>query len=395
MPSFRTVAFLPWVTLQSAHAVGGFRFTPVDANAPSLGSDEADETFARILASYRGLDGKAVRSCTAVLRLRHDQPWFIPSTMHQKVSEAARLLALAALSEQRFYERGGHEHANASIFHLVAQGAPQGARTAALIIARRGGQMLAGGLKFADLHIQAPQQVLWTSCPRIPRHFSRALDRARTGGGRAWRAIKASLPYFLLANEENPPLPLEGWITLSVIAFEALLAADGPANGTALALSKAFADLWHTSETVTLQQAERIAPDASPQHAAEQMKWPLRRKWMKELYEARSEFVHLNPRKELSRNWTLEHSVVVAAFAYPLAVKLLLAREDLYTPTDEDLGAIDALDHLLLAKPPKGWKRSDWPMILSRWEQSRALDRIIRDAMRSRGGELPSDPPPG
>ena len=106
--------------------------------------------------------------------------------------------------------------------------------------------------------------------------------------------------------------------------------------------------------------------------------WPIHRKWMKELYEARSATVHRGPRSEFSKNWATWQHLVLAAFAYPLAVKLRLAEEGLYSPSDRELASFEACDLLLDGSWGKGWRKPpEWSTILSMAEGTRAIHAVV------------------
>lgn len=164
---------------------------------------------------------------------------------------------------------------------------------------------------------------------------------------------------------------------LSAMAFERLLA---PRERNARGLASAFSDTWQLYKGKFLRDARRIKGDGP--YVAEQAAWPFHRKWMKELYEARSASAHRGRRSEFSVNWAGWQHLVIAAFAYPLTIMLLLQREDFYTMTDKQIVACEVLDELL----DSNWKndvlgRPAWPSILSDRESDRELDRILRAAL--------------
>jgi hypothetical protein len=165
---------------------------------------------------------------------------------------------------------------------------------------------------------------------------------------------------------------------LSAMAFEGLLE---PATATAQGVAEALANLWAPYASRTLAQAKRVKADHRSDFAKVQQAWPLHRKWMKELYEARSSRAHRGPRSEFSQNWKAWQHMVIAAFVYPLAVKLKLAHAGLYQLSEREMGACDALDLLLDSHWGKGWKKDpEWSKILSMSEAERALTRIIEEA---------------
>jgi hypothetical protein len=81
--------------------------------------------------------------------------------------------------------------------------------------------------------------------------------------------------------------------------------------------------------------------------------------------------------------------LVIAAFAYPLTVKLRLAEDGFYALSDRELGACEAIDQLLDGSWGSGWKKpAEWSNILSRAEGHReyltVIMRSIEDQKRQR-----------
>lgn len=78
--------------------------------------------------------------------------------------------------------------------------------------------------------------------------------------------------------------------------------------------------------------------------------WWVHQKWIEELYGLRNKAVHEGPGVS-SRKWAWapnEH-LAMAAFAFPLTVKALLATEGHYSLTDQDNSHCAAIDKLLVA----------------------------------------------
>jgi len=66
--------------------------------------------------------------------------------------------------------------------------------------------------------------------------------------------------------------------------------------------------------------------------------------------------------------------VVIAAFTYPLAVKLMLTASGRYVLESDEEVACEQLDTLLDSDWGSGWRRaSEWPSILSRARSERQL----------------------
>ena len=375
--------FFPWLTLPTTVRVGGFRFVPARLDDVEAVVGEEIAPHAKLnLSRYVDHLGKRIEGCTFVLRVNHDRAWDIPEFLWPKMRQAGQCLALSTMSEQRFFEGALSPHTNSTVFRPIGQGVVLGDdRSVSLLVNRRGGALRIGGLKVRDVLFQMPHEAIGTECPAPSLALAKALDLARLKKSKAWNAITESLPYFLLGNAEAPELSDRACIMLSALAFERLLDLPVTTNANANMVAENFANLWAAYANRTVADAKRVKVDPHPKHGPKQPGWPLHRKWMKELYEARSAEVHGNVRDEFSRNWTAWQHLVIAAFAYPLSVKLRLAEEGAYVLSDKDLGGCDAFDHLLDSHWGSGWKRPpEWSRILSTSEQWRGIHRAASDA---------------
>jgi hypothetical protein len=147
-------------------------------------------------------------------------------------------------------------------------------------------------------------------------------------------------------------------VTLDAIAFERLLSPKPSAKGFA----KAFGGLWSQFGRTTVATARRVKAD--PKFADEQQSWLVCEKWARELYEERSVFSHHRRHEDVATNWAPWQHLVLAAYAYPLTVKLLLERDGTYALSDEERGCCFALDPLLDRWEPGAHnllnKQEDW-----------------------------------
>lgn len=374
------IFFMPWVTLPKSVRVGPFCFCPLPMeNLKSVVDLEMVPTIENVLKCYVQKNGKPIESCTIVLRARHQQAWNIPRKHWPHANIAARTLALACLAEQRFFEGHFSPHLNSTMFHLIGQGVTAGSEQISPFYPRRGGGLQIGGLNFKDIVFQRPSQIEGPGCETVNGHLIKALQRARRLKAPCIEAIDSALEVFLLAHAETPELDWESCVMLSAISFERLL---GPSKSTAQSVALAFAEYWTPFSRIRIADAKRVKPDQK--FASDQQTWPLHRKWMKELYEARSATVHRGSHSEFSKNWAAWQHLVVAAFAYPLTVKLRLAEDGLYVLSDREVGACEAIDQLLDSNWGSGWtKRADWPSILSLAETHREYLATTRRALDS------------
>ncbi len=354
------VLFLPWVTLPEEVELGGFRFVPVQADELEIAFADRDmvTSIEAMLHGYVDIEKRPVTSCTFMTKPEADLPWYVPETELTAAFSAARTLALAAMSEQHFFKGHFAPHTNATAFRAIAQRISPPGTGIAIPIPWRDGGLTTGGLKFGDFVFQEPLQVHKTDCPEIRHRFVAALERARRDETETWDAIEASLPIWLLGNSEEMTLSDEACVTLNAIAFERLLSPKPSAK----AFAKAFGQLWSQFGRTTVAAARRIKAD--PKFQDEQQAWLVCEKWARELYEERSVFSHHRRHQDIASNWAPWQHVVLAAYAYPLTIKLSLERDGTYALSDEERGSCFALDPLLDRWEPGAHnlldKEQDW-----------------------------------
>ena len=373
------IAFMPWLRLPHPIAIGEFRFVPVrtrdlgDVVAPEIAA-----TAAQAFQTHIDQGGKPIEACTLLLRARHPVAWNIPERLWTAAHRAAGILALSCLSEQRFLEGHFAPHMNSTMFRLVSQGIEAGSDRVNLSYPRRGGLLRIGGLRFAATVFQQPPQIADTQCGVINVALAKAMQRTRLIKDPVWQDIEASMDSFLLGHSEDSELGWDTCVMLSVMALERLLEHKG--STTAQVLSSAFAELWAPYAGKTVGKAKRVKAD--PNWLEDQKSWPIHRKWMKEMYEARSSKTHRDARSGFSKNWDASQHVVNAAFSYPLIIKLRLNAAGFYKLQENDIGACEALDDLLDSDwRSDGRRRPEWSSILSDHRTARSMDRIVRESM--------------
>jgi hypothetical protein len=170
------------------------------------------------------------------------------------------------------------------------------------------------------------------------------------------RRLKAALSFFSLASTDSDVMLPEAEIVLMASAFEQLLEGYG-----ARALSQKFGDLFNSFGSVTVAQALATRSDivVDPKFVSEQEAWLVHRKWIEELYHLRNAFAHGTAPSVRSWGWLRFEHLVIAAFAFPLTVKLCLKQEGHYTLSDEDEVQCHALDLLLAATDWREFQESN------------------------------------
>lgn len=169
-------------------------------------------------------------------------------------------------------------------------------------------------------------------------------------------------------------------------AFEQLLGGPSSSYG----LGKKFGQLFQEYGSVTVAEGRDARPGieidtSKPEYAEAQPKWWIHRKWLEELYDVRSKATHKGHHKDRPWGWSLTEHLLMAAFVFPLTVKVLLARGGHYILTEEDQDHLDCVDRLLAAG---GWDdeveeggSSRWQSIVSEVKLARQHERLMAKFM--------------
>jgi len=363
---------LPWVKLPHPVRLGSLSFVPVEIEqVASVVGDELAARAATILQTHIDQQGRPIEACTLIVKAGSKDRWNVSRRSWSTVHRASAVLAMACLSEQEFMRGHFAAHLNATMFRPVSFAISSRNDHMALSYPRRGGSLLAGGLRASQVKFQQPYQIEGTQCDVVNGRLANGLLKAlRTP---SLSHLSEALEIFLLGHGETPDLDQQTCVMLSAMAFEKLLNANKKGQ-VALEVSEKLAALWRNFPCIAVKNAHRV--NADPKFAQKQQDWPLRQKWVKELYESRSAFVHRGRSPELSSNWAPWQHMVIAAFAFGHSLKLLLEDAGLYRLTDIDRSDCSVFDKLLDSDWGRGPEREpEWSKIISRERTARAFDR--------------------
>lgn len=220
-----------------------------------------------------------------------------------------------------------------------------------------------------------------------------ALDLGHAADCETIKRLRYALPFVNLANTDDDLMTETAEAILMGSAFEQLLGGDA----RAYELGRKFGVLFASYGSVIVDDARKVRPgieidQSTPERAAAQPKWWVHRKWIEELYDVRSKSVHEGSAGGRTWGWAPAEHLVMAAWVFPLAVKLLLQRDGHYTLSDADKGRCLTVDKLLAAT---GWAEeaddgSRWHEIVSSTQRSHKFD-LITDRFLERNPHLFSD----
>lgn len=342
------IIFFPFLRLKKAHKVAGVEFVPLrdgDKNVPEvLGSVAAP--LERILSGYIDRHGKPFTNC--VVATIPGRGWNLTVDDLAVANWASSLLFLGCWSGNQYFGRGIRSTANSSYFRIVGQ-SYTGAMPVYIAVSarRRDGRTLDGGYKHGEFKFPMPVQCSIREPLEADEPFLAGLDAAQTKGSPTVERLQSALRFVSLANTDDDLMAENAEAILMGSAFDQLLLAGS--KSSAYNLGRKFGALFNEFGTVTVADAMNARPDIEidPKYAAAQPGWWVHRKWIEELYDARSQGVHKGHHAARKWGWRLHEHLVMAAHVFPLTVKLLLVREGHYELTDNDCAAARAVDKLL------------------------------------------------
>ena len=152
-----------------------------------------------------------------------------------------------------------------------------------------------------------------------------------------------------------------------------------------------FGALFGSYGSVTVEDAKKVRKGievdvSTPERAAAQPKWCVHRKWIEELYDVRSKSVHEGTSIGRSWGWEPAEHLIMAAWVFPLVVKLLLERDGHYTLSERDEDHCLTVDKLLTVtdwhKEEDDKRRSRWQEIMSSTVWERNSERIAQQFLK-------------
>ena len=344
--SGRLIALLPWLNLHTSVSLADVTFVPFKDNngniTPSL--EELGESLRVILSGFVDLEGNPIVSCTVVCIKGRNPAWDLSLSDQAVVQRAVQFLSLAALSANEYYAGGIGNYANTSTFQMVLQRFTEPPKWVSFQIRRRDGRTIDGGYQHGEVHITVPLACRLLRFTSIDEGFMEGLNSILASNSNMSRRLMSALSFFNLANSDSETMLQEAEVILTASAFEQLLETSG-----ALGLSCGVGELLEEFGSVKIEAARSVRPGIAldRKYESEQIAWFVHRKWAEELYDLRSQIIHGELLSEREWGWSLFEHLVMGAFVFPLLVKLCLAKEGRYAPSNEDKIKCQAIDRLL------------------------------------------------
>jgi len=381
-------AFLPWLRLKKPHIIAGVEFVPMrdDAGVTAPVLVGSIDPLTKVLSGYIDRKGEPIDNC--VVATIPGRGWNLRDDDFETVEWASSLLFLATLASNDYFPRWGGPYVNSTSFRVVWQRFSGVPTYIALTSRRRDGRHWDGGYKHGEVKFSLPLQCSLREPVRVDETFLNALDQGNALSCKTIRQLHYALPFLGLANTDDDLITEVAEAILMGSAFEQLLQSDA----SAYKLARKFGVLFGSCGNVTVEVAKKARPgieiDAStPERVAAQPKWWVHRKWMEELYDLRSKSVHEGTAGGRSWGWTPFEHLIMAAWAFPIAVKLLLQRDGHYSFSEDDTCRCLAVDKLLAATAwgeeiEGGTGPHRWHEIVSSTAEDYKFDKTIQGLLQ-------------
>ena len=348
------IIFLPFLRLPQAHKVAGVEFVPFrddDKNVPEVLVFVA-APLERILSGYIDRHGKPflMNSVVAtlpgrgwdllrltilrVVKLGHHPLLFLGCLVWQP---GISVTGSASYRERQLFSDCRAKLYRGELCYLHRR----------LCSSPRREDSRAADISTANSNSQCRFSVQFGQPLKADEPFLAGLDAAQAKGSPTLGRLQSALRFVSLANTDDDLMAENAEAILMASAFDQLLLSGS--KSSAYNLGRKFGALFSDFGTTTVADAMKARPDIEidPKYVAAQPGWWVHRKWIEELYDARSQGVHKGHHAARKWGWGLHEHLVMAAHVFPLTVKLLLSREGHYKLTDDDCAAAWAVDKLL------------------------------------------------
>lgn len=377
----KSVTFFPWLRLTKPIEIGRVAFLPFERGQPGAELRPVADRLDMILSSYRDIESKPIHACAVAFLQGRSADAELSDDDVQEIQQASALLALAAFAENEYFVEGG-PYVNGTPFAPYYQGYGGEESSLSLTIRRRDGRTRSGGWKHGATLFVVPVECQHLSEVELDESFAESLGRADSAGWPTMGRVVLALSFFLLANTDSPLVMHRAEAILMGAALDQLLqtdAADEVADRVD-ALLRPYGSVKASSDFAKGRMSEAKAAHGE---------WFLHKAWAWEFYVLRSMLVHGRDITKREWHWSLGEHLLVAAFVFPLFVKLLLARDSLYELTDDDGARCAALDRLL-AIPNWGapacapGRPARWQEVIRGTRVRYGIERAFEEAKRRR-----------
>ncbi|GEM_PF-3910304 len=336
---YHTICILPWINFEKTYEANGIQILPF----PGDGFDADFQSAMReVLRSYKDVRGKTLTACTVLANSSRSPKWSLTEEDHGKIGQASSLFFLASMACNQYFTQHS-TYSNSSAFQPIFQNLSIPPRGFAVEHRRRDGRSLDGGYQHGDIKFSCPLECKSLN-PEIDEKFLKTLHKASEANDNLYRRLLVSLSFFKLANTDQSHMSLDAEVVQLAAAFEILFDSEG-----AYYLSCKYGEIFDNFKEVTVETAiaERSGITLRTGYESEHKQWQLGRKFIEELHQLRSAIVHGEDRTKRTWGWNNFEHLIIGAYVYPIAVKLLLEKAGHYTLSESDQIVCRSIDIIL------------------------------------------------
>lgn len=378
-----TIAIMPWLILKDPVEVGGYRFVPYERATQNVEIDAHFRSILdEILSAYYNLTGTPRNKCVLICAPSRTPSWDIGAGEDDNIRKAVALLSLAGISSNKYY-RPHDNYVNSSAFSFFYQRFTDPLKGVAIQGKRKDLRCLDGGYQHGEIKFTVPICCKSTDPVVVDGELIEGINRALKNMSLLDNRLLPALSFYNLANTDSDNMLIEAECILMGSAFEQLLDVDNKYR-----MSCEIGNVFKEYKSATVRDALKTRPGIKldTQYEKEQKEWQVVRKWIEELYDLRSVFVHGEKYDSRSWGWLPVEHMIMGEFIFPLIVKILLQAERCYELTSWDKQYCCAIDRILSKLE---WGKHWWASIAEAGQENRRNEfcRGLKGIIRKLGGD--------
>lgn len=339
------LSFYPWFTIKERATLGDCILEPVDVTAPPTNDEERQ--IRNILQRYHDKSNRPIREATLIYKDGTPKTQDPTDEEINDVFIVSEMIAFSGLSARRFFS---WDYLNRDTLRLVGQRFKDSQDSPSITSRRRDGQTLEGFSR--DVFIEkCPQNVSLLAKEQLDFPLAESLCKLYRSKDDLWLDVYDAILGFNNANTDRNEIRETAEIVHTCGAFERLFG-----YSQAKVVPK-FVHLLSKVPTATnLKYVRKHGSYVSNQNPA-----TVREAWIRDFYKTRNEVGHGKSQAQHDKTWDITEHLLLAAYIFPLVMKMFLQEHCWYSLTDKDKERVFAYDYFLNVPHTHGQANKDDP----------------------------------